>query len=117
MKKVKLSLTKKDTRNIETSLLNGARVFSYSSIGLFITSAVSNNTDLAWYGLATLSLTVYSVLVALFMRIRQEYNLIEMVIILPCLAINFLLGWITGLPALMIIKIVTFLVYGGNENG
>lgn len=110
MKKVKLSLTEKDVHNIETSLLNGARVFSWSSIGLLIISAVSNNTDLAWHGLATLSLTVYSVLVALFMRIKQEYNLIETVIILPCLAINFLLGWIFGLPALIIIKIVTFLL-------
>ena len=108
MKKVKLSLTKKDARDNETSLLNGARIFSCSSIGLLIISAVTNNTDLAWYGLATLSLTVYSVLVALFMHIRQEYNLIEMLIILPCLAINFLLGWITGLPTLIIIKIVTF---------
>ena len=109
MKKVKTSLTEKDVRNIATTLLTGAKIFSCSSIGLLIISAVTNNTDLAWCGLATLSLTVYSVLVSLFMYIRQEYNIIEMLIILPCLIINFVLGWIAGLPALIIIKIMTFL--------
>ncbi len=40
--------------------------------------------------------------------LRKE-NLIEMLIILPCLVINFILGWIAGLPALIIMKIMTFL--------
>lgn len=109
MKKVKTSLTEKDVRNIATTLLTGAKIFSCSTIGLLILSAVTNNTDLAWGSLLTLSLMVYSILVALFMYIRQEYNLIEMLIILPCLIINFVLGWIAGLPALIIMKIMTFL--------
>lgn len=109
MKKVKTSLTKKDVRNIVTTLLTGAKILSCSTIGLLIISAVTNNTDLAWCGLATLSLTVYSVLVSLFIYVRTEYNLIEMLIILPCLVINFILGWIAALPALIIMKIMTFL--------
>lgn len=109
MKKVKTSLTEKDVRNIATTLLTGAKIFSCSSIGLLIISAVTNNTDFAWCSLLTLCLMVYSILVALFMYVRQEYNLIEMLIILPCLIINFVLGWIAGLPALIIMKIMTFL--------
>lgn len=110
MKKIKTSLTDKEIHDAAAMLLNGAKTFSCLSIGLLITSAVTNNTDLAWYGLATLSLTVYSVLSSLFVYVRREYNLIEMLIILPCLVINFILGWIVGLPALIIIKIMTFLV-------
>ena len=109
MKKMKTSLTAEEIHNTASTLLTGAKIFSCSSIGLLILSAVTNNTDLAWYGLATLSLTVYSVLVSLFIYVRREYNLIEMLIILPCLAINFILGWIAGLPALIIMKIMTFL--------
>lgn len=109
MKKVKTSLTEKEIYDAASMLLTGAKIFSCSSIGLLILSAVTNNTDLAWYGLTTLSLTVYSVLVSLFIYVRREYNLIEMLIILPCLVINFLLGWIAGLPALIIMKIMTFL--------
>lgn len=109
MKKVKTSLTEKEIYDAASMLLTGAKIFSCSSIGLLILSAVTNNTDLAWYGLATLSLTVYSVLVSLFIYVRREYNLIEMLIILPCLVINFILGWIAGLPALIIMKIMTFL--------
>lgn len=109
MKKVKTSLTEKDVRNIATTLLTGAKIFSCSTVGLLILSTVTNNSDFAWYSLLSLCMMVYSVLVALFMYIRQEYNLIEMLIILPCLVINFLLGWIAGLPALIIMKIMTFL--------
>lgn len=109
VKKVKSSLTEKDVHNITSTLLTGAKIFSCSSIGLLIVSAVANNTDLAWCALAALSLTVYSVLVSLFIYVRTEYNLIEMLIILPCLVINFILGWIAALPALIIMKIITFL--------
>ena len=109
MKKVKTSLTEKDVRNIGISLLTGAKIFSCSTVGLLILSAVTNNSDFAWYSLLSLCMMVYSVLVALFMHIRREYNLIEMLIILPCLVINFILGWIAGLPALIIMKIMTFL--------
>lgn len=109
MKKVKTPLSHKEIHNTASGLLTGAKIFSCSSIGLLIISAVTNNTDLAWCGLATLSLTVYSVLVSLFIYVRTEYNLIEMLIILPCLVINFILGWIAGLPALIIMKIMTFL--------
>lgn len=109
MKKLKTSLTDKEMHDTAAMLLTGAKIFSCSSIGLLILSVVTNNTDLAWYGLATLSLTVYSVLVSLFVYVRREFSLIETLIILPCLVINFILGWIAGLPALIILKIMTFL--------
>lgn len=116
MKKVKTPLTHKEIHNIASGLLTGAKTFSCLSIGLLIISAVTNNTDLAWCALATLSLTVYSVLVSLFVYLREEYNLIEMLIILPCLVINFILGLIVVLPVFIIIKIMTFLVQGGDNN-
>lgn len=109
MKKIKTPLTAEEVHNTASTLLTGAKIFSCSTIGLLIISAVTNNTDLAWCALATLSLTVYSVLVSLFIYVRTEYNLIEMLIILPCLVINFILGWIAALPALIIMKIITFL--------
>lgn len=114
MKKIKTSLTDKEIYDAAAMLLTGAKTFSCLSIGLLIISAVTNNTDLAWYGLATLSLTVYSVLVSLFVYVRREYNLIEMLIILPCLVINFILGWTV---VFIITKIMTFLVQGGDNNG
>lgn len=116
VKKIKTPLTNKDIFSTASALLTGAKIFSCSTIGLLIISAVTNNTDLAWCALATLSLTVYSVLVSLFIYVRTEYNLIEIVIILPCLIINLILGCIVGLPALIIMKIVTFLIQGGDYN-
>ena len=110
MKKFKTSLTDKEIHNAASTLLIGAKIFSCSSIGLLIISAVTNNADLAWCGLATLSLTVYSALVSLFVYVRTEYNLIEMLIILPCLIINFVLGWIVVLLASIMMKIISFLV-------
>ena len=114
MKKIKTSLTDKEIHDAAAMLLTGAKTFSCLSIGLLIISAVTKNTDLAWYGLATLSLTVYSFLVSLFVYVRREYNLIEMLIILPCLAINFILGWTV---VFIVTKIMTFLVQGGDNNG
>lgn len=108
MKKVKTSLTDQERHNTSSMLLTGAKIFSCSSIGLLIISAVTNNTDLAWCALAALSLTVYSVLVSLFVYVRTEYNLMEMLIVLPCIMINFVLGWIVGFPALIIMKIMVF---------
>ncbi len=118
MKKHNLNMTAKELHNTSKALINGAKIFSFTSVAFFITSGITNNANFAWFGLLSLSLMVYSVLVSLLIYARSEFNVFEVLTILPCMIINFALGWIAGLPALIILKIMSCIVSkGGGNNG